>query len=45
MPGTEVGTAKPKYGSVRKLALRRLPSSAPVTRARVTLIGIRRPSP
>ena len=45
MPGTEVGTEKPKYGSVRNLALRSEPSSAAVSSVRVTLIGMRRPTP
>ena len=41
MPGTEVGTAKPKYWSVRNSTFFSEPSSAPVTSARVTLIGMR----
>jgi hypothetical protein len=44
-PGTEFGTAKPKYGSVRNSALRSEPSSAAVSSARVALIGMRRPTP
>src|SRR5216684_1264686 len=44
-PGSEVGTAKPKYLSVRKSALRSEPFSAADNNARVTLIGMRRPVP
>src|SRR5260370_2012340 len=44
-PGSEVGTAKPKYLSVRKSALRSEPSSAAVNSARVALIGMRGPVP
>src|ERR1700726_694502 len=44
-PGSEVGTAKPKYLSVRKSADRSEPFSAAVNSARVTLIGMRRPVP
>ena len=44
-PGSAVGTAKPKYLSVRNSTLRKLPSSAAVSSARVTLIGIRVPVP
>src|SRR5207237_1366345 len=44
-PGTDVGTEKPKYGSVRKSASLSEPSSAAVTNRRVALIGMRRPSP
>ncbi len=45
MPGTDVGTEKPKYGSVRYDAFFSEPSSAAVTSARVALIGMRRPTP
>src|SRR6202012_996466 len=44
-PGSAVGTAKPKYLSVRNSTLRKEPSSAAVSSARVTLIGIREPVP
>src|SRR6266851_4444800 len=44
-PGSEVGTAKPKYLSVQKSADRSEPFSAAVNSARVTLIGMRRPVP
>src|SRR5579872_2377494 len=44
-PGRAVGTAKPKYLSVRNSTLRKEPSSAAVSSARVTLIGIREPMP
>src|SRR5213079_2615024 len=44
-PGSEVGTAKPKYLSVRNSALRSEPFSAAVRSARVALIGMRRPVP
>src|SRR5215472_8484380 len=44
-PGSAVGTAKPKYSSVRNSTLRRDPSSAAVSSARVTLIGMREPVP
>src|SRR4029077_13371948 len=44
-PESEVGTAKPKYLSVRKSALRSEPFRAAVNNARVTLIGMRRPVP
>src|SRR2546425_355725 len=44
-PGSAVGTAKPKYLSVRNSTLRKLPFSAAVSSARVTLIGIREPVP
>src|ERR687887_178774 len=44
-PGSAVGTAKPKYLSVRNSTLRRLPLSAAVSSARVTLIGMREPTP
>ena len=42
---SSVGTEKPKYGSVRKEALRSDPSRAVVTSVRVALIGMRRPTP
>src|ERR1041384_6007317 len=42
-PGSAVGTAKPKYLSVRNSTLRKEPSSAAVSSARVTLIAIRLP--
>src|SRR4029078_9746988 len=44
-PGSAVGTAKPKYLSVRNSTLRKEPSSAAVSTARVTLIGIQLPGP
>src|SRR3984957_10764618 len=44
-PGNAAGTAKPKYLSVRNSTLRKLPSSAAVSSARVTLIGILEPVP
>src|SRR4051812_36770236 len=44
-PGSAVGTAKPKYLSVRNSTLRSEPSSAAVSSARVTLIGMREPVP
>src|SRR5690606_19046564 len=45
MPGTATGTEKPKYGSVRNCTFLREPSSAAESRPRVTLIGIRWPTP
>src|SRR5450631_4599240 len=45
IPGTEVGTEKPKYGSVRKSASLSEPLSAAVSSVRVALIGMRRPTP
>src|ERR1700730_10769984 len=44
-PGRAVGTAKPKYLSVRNSTLRSEPSSAAANSARATLIGIRLPVP
>src|ERR1041385_962910 len=44
-PGNAVGTAKPKYLSVRNSTLRNEPSRAAVRSARVTLIGLRLPTP
>ena len=40
-PSTATGTWNPKLGSVRNWALFRLPSSAALSSARVTLIGMR----
>src|SRR3954453_15501525 len=44
-PGTDTGTSKPKFGSLRNSTLLRLPSSAEFSSARVSLIGIRLPTP
>ena len=44
-PGTATGTSKPKFGSLRNSALLRLPSSAALRSARVSLIGMRLPTP
>ncbi len=44
-PSSEVGTAKPKYLSVRNSTLRNEPFSAAVSKARVALIGMRLPVP